>query len=702
MQENRDHNIVELERTLGSRYEDYRFLSQGGMGKVFIARDTILDKKVVIKLLQSTFDDNQAFIRFQREAQTSSKLSHTNIVGTLDFGLTAKNFPYIVMDYIDGDSLEEIQKKEAVFPEAIAVEIACQIARGMSHAHSRGIIHRDLKTANIIISGYPDKIHATIIDFGLARRESQGESSGRLTRIGSIIGTPLYMSPEQASGKAGDERSDIYSLGCILFKMLTGRTPFHTGESISILQQKTSLEAPSLSQVAPDLECSPELENVVAKALEKDPENRQRSMQELENDLAGCLQPEAEEQIKEESVEPVSKRIKSKELVVSIATLILVFVLVTSVIIKTQKNKPESITQTPAPPPKEPEKFTFGDYRVSYMDSTKRSLIAKDNVTDEDLADIAIKYGNINFDSLILKGTKVKGSGLQSLEALPIKYLDLTGTDLAPEAYKHLAKIKTLKDLVLQSTTIDGVGLSYLENATGLTYLSLNSCKNIRDEDLEHLKHLKLKILDLVGTRISDQALVPIAKIKTLNEILLDNTKVGDRAIDLLKPCTRLNDIRISRCYGVTRKGLETLVKNWPRLRYLSLAYIPLKEDDLQPLYNLKKLAFLNLMDIPVSDSSALWISQNRQMRSLYLSNTRLTDKGINSLSNLPNLLIFSIHLSKNVSPEALEKAYRQWISRNSNFKIYTDIKANLTLGGDDEIMELFKKTDLEPDPFAP
>ena len=122
----------------------------------------------------------------------------------------------------------------------------------------------------------------------------------------------------------------------------------------------------------------------------------------------------------------------------------------------------------------------------------------------------------------------------------------------------------------------------------------------------------------------------------------------------------------------------------------------------LLPLYNLKRLAFLNLMDIPVSDSSALWISQNRQMRSLYLSNTRLTNKGIESLSNLPKLLIFSIHLSKDVSPEALEKAYRQWMSRNRNFKIYTDIKANLSLGGDDEIMELFKKTDLEPDSPSP
>lgn len=698
MQENRDHNIVELERALGSRYEDYRFLSQGGMGKVFIARDTILDKKVVIKLLQSTFDDNQAFIRFQREAQTSSKLSHPNIVGTLDFGLTAKNFPYIVMDYIDGDSLEEIQKKVGVFPEAIAVEIACQIARGMSHAHSRGIIHRDLKTSNIIISGYPEKIHATIIDFGLARRESQGESSGRLTRLGSIIGTPLYMSPEQASGKAGDERSDIYSLGCILFKMLTDRTPFHTGESITILQQKTSLEAPSLSQSAPETKCTPALEKVVAKALARDPESRQQSMQELESDLVRCLQAEAAEQIAEEAIESQTKKIKTREILISISALLLIV----SVAFYTLNNKPKPRTASLAPKPKEQEKFTFGDYRVSYMDSTQRSLIAKDNVTDEDLADIATKYGNINFDSLILKGTKIRGRGLRSLETLPIKYLDLTGTDLVPEAYKYLAKIKTLKDLVLQSTTIDGVGLSYLESASGLTYLSLNSCKNIRDEDLEHLKHLKLKILDLVGTPITDQALVPIAKIKTLNEILLDNTKVGDRAIDLLKPCTRLNDIRISRCYGVTRKGLETMVKNWPRLRYLSLAYIPLKEEDLQPLYNLKKLVFLNLMDIPVSDSSALWISENKQMRSLYLSNTRLTDQGIKSLSNLPRLLIFSIHLSKNVSPEALEKAYRQWISRNSNFKIYTDIKANLTLGGDDEIMELFKKTDLEPDPLSP
>lgn len=698
MQENRDHNIVELEKALGSRYEEYRFLSQGGMGMVFIARDTILDKKVVIKLLQSTFDDNQAFIRFQREAQTSSKLSHTNIVGTLDFGLTAKNFPYIVMDYIDGESLDDILKREGALSEETAVEIACQIARGMSHAHSRGIIHRDLKTANIIISGYPQKLHATIIDFGLARRESQGESSGRLTRLGSIIGTPLYMSPEQASGKAGDERSDIYSLGCILFKMLTDRTPFHTGESITILQQKTSSEAPSLSQSAPDITCIPTLEKVVAKALARDPERRQQSMQELESDLVRCLQPESTEQIAEEAVQPQTKIFKTREILISIAVLLLIV----SVAFHTLNNRPKTKTVTLTPKPKEQEKFTFGDYRISYLDNTQRSLIAKDNVTDEDLADIATKYGNTNFDSLILKGTKVKGSGLQCLETLPIKYLDLTGTDLAPEAYKHLARIKTLKELVLQSTTIDGIGLSYLENATGLTYLSLNSCNNLRDEDLEHLKQLKLKVLDLVDTPITDQALVPIAKIKTLNEILLDNTKVGDRAIDLLKPCTRLNDIRLSRCYSVTRKGLETIVKNWPRLRYLSLAYIPLKEEDLLPLYNLKRLAFLNLMDIPVSDSSALWISQNRQMRSLYLSNTRLTNKGIESLSNLPKLLIFSIHLSKDVSPEALEKAYRQWMSRNRNFKIYTDIKANLSLGGDDEIMELFKKTDLEPDSPSP
>ncbi len=688
MEESKDQQTKELEQIFKDRYSNYVFLSQGGMGKVFTARDNILDKQIVIKILQNSFDDNQAFIRFQREAQVSSKLTHSNIVGTLDFGITEKNFPYIVMDFIDGKSLQEILVEEKTIPEAVAVTIARQIARGMAYAHSKGIVHRDLKTANIIVSNYPENPHATIIDFGLARRENQGESSGKLTRLGTIIGTPLYMSPEQASGKQGDERSDIYSLGCILFKMLTGHTPFEGGESITIIREKTLHEAPALTQSNPDITFSSDLEEVVAKALSLEPESRQQSMALLEKELVSS-QTERKNSTVDIELPEIKENKFEKLIYVALALLLLAgtggfgFYLF-------QSNSDNS--QDKNARKEEKEKFVRA-FQMTLHSPKHASLEAKSDVSDEDLEALAQSYETNSFRILDLKNTNITGSGLIHIAKLPIPELDLTGTKIEQRYYKVIARMPNLQKLNLQGSTISGEGLSYLAEAESLKYLSLNSCKDLKHGDLIHLKDMRLSVLDLVSTPIDDSDLVPISKIKSLEDILLDNNEITDRAFDILKPCRNLRDIKISKCAKITSEGLEKICTYWPDLSSLSIAYLNLKVEDLKPLYNLRHLTYINMMNLPIRDEDTDWMVKNKALRFIYLSDTRLTNQGLKNLTKLNGLKIFSMLNSgkktDKVSKEALHEASKIWIEKNSDFRIYTDIDPSLSVGGK-EALEFF------------
>ncbi len=272
-----------LPRVLGGRYELGPKLGSGGMAEVYLARDRRLGRQVAIKVLLPRYTEDERFIaRFRREAEAAAALAHPGVVSVHDSG-TDDGVPYIVMEYVPGQTLREVLSREGRLPPARAVEVALQVVEALGYAHSKGIVHRDVKPGNVMIT--PEG-RVKVMDFGIARAIS-GET---ITQTATVLGTANYLSPEQAEGREVDHRSDLYSVGVLLYEMLTGRPPF-TGENPVSVAYAHVREAPvPPRRINPDI--SPALEAVVMKALAKNPANRYQSAQEMKEDLEKAVRGE--------------------------------------------------------------------------------------------------------------------------------------------------------------------------------------------------------------------------------------------------------------------------------------------------------------------------------------------------------------------------------------------------------------------------
>ena len=263
-------------RVLAERYEIDSLLGQGGMARVFRGTDRVLDRTVAIKVLSPQFaDDDQFVARFRREAQAAAGLNHPNIVSVYDTG-DQGDVHFIVMEYVEGRTLRDVIRSEGPLLPERAAEIGEAVARALSPAHQAGLVHRDIKPGNIMLTRDGE---VKVMDFGIART-STGDT---LTQTAAVLGTASYLSPEQAQGHSVDTRSDLYSLGCVLFEMLTGRAPF-TGDSPVAIAYKHVKEDPvPPSHLNPDV--PPSLDAVVMKCMAKNPANRYQTAEELRADL---------------------------------------------------------------------------------------------------------------------------------------------------------------------------------------------------------------------------------------------------------------------------------------------------------------------------------------------------------------------------------------------------------------------------------
>jgi TolB-like protein len=269
------------------KYRLDALLGRGGMGVVYLATHLQLDRAVAIKImLESVLAMAGGFERFQREARAIARLKHGNIVMIHDFGGAPDVGAYLVMEHLEGRTLRQIVADRGMLTVELSIAIMRQVCSAVQAAHGAGILHRDLKSENIFLEGAHDDVaHVKVLDFGIAKLLVTSERAGQnLTEEGAIIGTPGYMSPEQAAGGRADVRSDVYSLGCILYEMLTGRLPF-VAQSIPALLQMHLMEDPVVpSATAPSV--PPELDAVVLRTLAKWPENRYQSARELDEALA--------------------------------------------------------------------------------------------------------------------------------------------------------------------------------------------------------------------------------------------------------------------------------------------------------------------------------------------------------------------------------------------------------------------------------
>jgi len=265
---------------LSDRYELREQLGAGGMAEVFLGRDRVLGRTIAVKTLLTQYGGDPHFIeRFRLEAQHAAALNHPNIVSVYDTG-SDNGTHYIVMEYVEGKTLRDIIREEGpLLPERVA-EIGADVCAGLSFAHSHGIVHRDIKPANIMVTPGGS---VKVADFGIAR----AVSGDTVTQTAMVLGTAQYFSPEQAQSAPVDARSDIYSLGVVLYEMLTRQVPF-TGSSPVAIAYKHVKEAPVLpSRLNPDV--PPALESIVMKAMAKNPDNRYQNAQEMREDLLRAL-----------------------------------------------------------------------------------------------------------------------------------------------------------------------------------------------------------------------------------------------------------------------------------------------------------------------------------------------------------------------------------------------------------------------------
>ena len=267
-----------MEQTiLGNRYQLMRKIGDGGMAFVYQAKDRLLNRIVAVKILRPEFADDEEFLaKFKREAEAVANITHPNIVNVYDVGQEGK-LNYIVMEYVDGQNLKEIIKNEGVLDEYTALDITKQIAQALSAAHKKGVIHRDIKPHNILISNEGRQVK--VADFGIAK----AVSNSTITNIGSIIGSVHYFSPEQAKGQSVSQNADLYSLGIVLYEMIIGKVPFRGDSPISIALQHINEEIEFTQDEKISIPHS--VRTLISKLTEKSPEDRYQKAEEVIEDI---------------------------------------------------------------------------------------------------------------------------------------------------------------------------------------------------------------------------------------------------------------------------------------------------------------------------------------------------------------------------------------------------------------------------------
>lgn len=631
------------------RYKPLSVIGSGASGIVYHCIDRMLNKRVAIKSIHVI--DRSQLVGFQREAKTTSNLHHDNIVKILDFGATEGGSPYMVMDFINGVDLQTLIAEKGVLNQWQAVYLTYKVALGLAHAHSQEIFHRDIKCSNILVKDGPaEEPEPVLIDFGVAQFKLGHD---QLDKTG-IVGSPLYMAPDQAMGRQYDARSEIYSLGCSLFESLTGTVPFQGNTALETMSMHAHHEAPTLADAIGDLSLeskfSANLEQLVATCLAKDPESRYQSAQELARALKEILDsdelvPKKAGAEDSSTIETAPTKIGDNTKIIAATVGGLIIVGLSTVILS------RTLQQQPA--------FVEKEFEVAGLDDFGR-------VTEKTLLGGAREgpfKENVNWDFMDpsdpTKKKSAAGGTFQQYKAPPTLSLgegmmtvgegDVTDADFAK------LKGKKVEYFIVHSPYVNGSGLKFL-SGTGVTSLNLGHC-NINDNALKEVAKLTTVVsLNVESNPITDNGVSHLVNLP-LGMLVLKRTLITDKSFESIKNIPMLGTLNVSGT-AVTEDGIMSL-RDMPSLVILDCAKMNFSNHlkGIEKFHNLKHLI---ASQTNVDDRTVAQIVRVSTLTVLILDRTKVTDFMFGLLPRLKQLERLSILECEGISQEAVERFKRK------------------------------------------
>jgi len=672
-----------MSNLIAERYEIVATIGVGGVGTVYKVFDPPLKKNFAIKVLQHNADEAKA-ARLQREAMAAGKLNHPHICRIDNFGQTQDGSPYMVMEYLEGQDLSEYLKNDGAFSLENALAIAIQVSGALAYAHQHKIVHRDLKPANVLLLEHSSEIFVKLLDFGVAKVEAQ---RGDITQAGAIIGSPLYMSPEQIKGEDIDGTTDIYSFGCMLFEILTGEPPFVGNSVVETFSMHKSKDAPSLSNYG---NFPVDLTNLIMQCLSKEPANRPSSANEVLKRLEKIQEdvlnpaPEASSQSDTTSAADQNKnRRKRLVLVITCTAVILLVVLAVSLIgkdITSRQAVPVSVLAEKSGLDQAADEFfdESGDRKKMFIPDSKRGEYSKravPSVVDKDLKLLeGQKLLKLSFD-----GSQINGSGLKYVVNSGIRQLRMQQVDVTDENMKYVAQMKDLNNLSINSNMLSDKGLEYISDARKFHTLEIQS-DLVTNKGIASIKHLNNCIhLSFRGSAMTIDCVKAIGPSRNLQTLELGKFNVSGDLGSLLVVFPRLQRIDFADLKSLDADSLRSLAKK--KLKAINIIRSTLGKEQLEALSELKDIQTLSLykcdLDIDglkyfermpeliilhltenqnISGKGVAYLSKIEKLHVLNLSKSNINADDLAQILTMPNLNLIDVSDCLNLPKEAIEK----------------------------------------------
>lgn len=609
-----DSKIDLVGQVIDQKYKVLALLGRGGMGAVYLAHHLQLNKDMALKTFATANLNEEIRQRFKREAQALGKLKHKNIVQVFDFGIAEGGLPYYTMEHLDGESVAERIARKGMLDLTEALYVFSELCQGLLLCHKNGVVHRDIKPANIFLelrSSTSDAIAAVkLVDFGIAALSATASAGQQLTAAGTVFGSPLYMSPEQSLGEKVDARSDIYSSGCALFEMLTGKPPFRAKTALATMLMHQEAQPPSLVEaggLGPEQSYPDWLEQLVAELLAKAPSARPQSLSQVldvigEQAKLSDSQSQGRSKLSSsggQSSGPSDRRFKVF-LSTGILTLVALVVFFCAQSFSFRLHPPEAVKTDITPrsevgayrlPPKRSGfiRFQFPDREIGKIGQgdENKCVPACGVVEIADGPAVVFRAGQAICDQPEL----LRGFGANDLFAVLFE-AGLTGdwNDKTAASIEHLT---SLKKVIFAGSKFSPAAIDSLNKLPELIDLGLSD-STLTGEDLLRLNNLsKLESIVMSGTKNASPAIARLAQHNSLHHFTAQDCQLGDNDMQAIGGMTMLLTLNIEE-NSVTPKCLPVLLK-LASLKELSLIANPIDQSALAVMLKLKTPMKINM-----------------------------------------------------------------------------------------------------------